>query len=363
MSRSVSGGASSGRTANSGLPAPIVVPTINANDRIVMLAEWSRPHADEVEPGTVVATVESSKSAAEIEAPAGGRLHWAVPSGARVATGTVIGWIVGLSAAIPPVPRLGEDAGRPCTDSARRLIAELGLDMRGVPGEGLITEAMIRQLAGAPDSGVGTAAETPSDGPSEPAMRGVCPPAKPARAAPVPAFMSRSVAKGPVDAFLDARTGSAVTATDIFLKAQGIALQEFTAWKRGSGGDRIALAITTEAGLIAPAIDDPAARTLDEIARWRIAAMRHVAVGAGAVEARPPTFAFTNLAGQDIEVFVPNLFGGLSATLGLGLRKADQPEWTLCLSFDHNVSDGFYAARFLGSLAELITNPEQLDLA
>ena len=158
---------------------------------------------------------------------------------------------------------------------------------------------------------------------------------------------------------------TAVTATDVFLKALGIVLDDYPAWNPTraadrTGCERIALAIDVNDQLFTPTIENPGTLGLEQIAAWRIAALRRAAEGRAPNSAKPPTFAFSNLASQGVELFVPNLFAGLTATLGLGVRAGPAPGWTLCLTFDHRVTDGFYAARFLAQVAELIRDPGAL---
>lgn len=77
-----------------------------------------------------------------------------------------------------------------------------------------------------------------------------------------------------------------------------------------------------------------------------------------------PTFAITNLGAYNVLFFNPFIFPSNSAILGIGSLHygifidknvfSFKPVITLSLSFDHRVADGFYAARFLSKIKEIL---------
>jgi pyruvate dehydrogenase E2 component (dihydrolipoamide acetyltransferase) len=127
----------------------------------------------------------------------------------------------------------------------------------------------------------------------------------------------------------------------------------------------IAVAVDTEAGLLAPVvrgvdrltIEEIAARTRDLIARARAGTLK-------ADEMRGGTFTVTNLGMFGIDAFTPIIQLPQCAVLGIGRivrepavvddRLVPRDQMTLSLTFDHRVVDGAPAARFLDSLRRSI---------
>jgi pyruvate dehydrogenase E2 component (dihydrolipoamide acetyltransferase) len=164
--------------------------------------------------------------------------------------------------------------------------------------------------------------------------------------------------------------------TDLIVKHTAAALRQhplLQAQWREEGlwvpeGVHIAIAVDTEAGLLAPVIRD--ADTLDFV---QIAARSHALIAearAGRLSAdqmRDATFTITNLGMFGIDAFTPIIHLPQCAVLGIGriLREPavieDRIELrhmlTLSLTFDHRVVDGAPAARFLSTIRNAIEQP------
>jgi pyruvate dehydrogenase E2 component (dihydrolipoamide acetyltransferase) len=119
----------------------------------------------------------------------------------------------------------------------------------------------------------------------------------------------------------------------------------------------IALAVDTDAGLLAPVVRNTDQLSIQQIAhKTRELAENARSGNLHAEEQRDATFTVTNLGMYDIDEFTPIITLPQCAVLGVG-RIADG-RLTLSLTFDHRVVDGAPAARFLQSLCTLIARGE-----
>lgn len=358
----------------------IFIPATNPNDRSAVLVRWLTLDGVAVAEGDAVAIIETSKLSLEIEAPASGYVsHGAMP-GQEIEYGRAIGCIMDRQpvpspdgVATPPEPVRPQ---RPATQAARELASALSISIEALPGQGLVTLDMVQRLrpptSDTVDNSLGKEMSSTSlDHPPqshEPFQKLLGDSLRHAQARTVPSFVSRNVVAGPALRWIDqyiTSTGTAVTETDLFLKAIGIALKEFPLLNACST-DRgvtlhptisIAMAIGTGNQLFSASIENPHQRSLKDIAAWRLGAMRRARRPSRAGNMDRPTFAFSNLAAQRVELFIPNLFPNMAGTLGLGFSAVPQDRWMLCLTFDHMVTNGFYVAGFLELLAQLVEDP------
>jgi pyruvate dehydrogenase E2 component (dihydrolipoamide acetyltransferase) len=133
----------------------------------------------------------------------------------------------------------------------------------------------------------------------------------------------------------------------------------------------IAIAVDTDAGLLAPVVRGVDRLTIDEIAmqtRDLIAKARSGTLKAE--EMRGGTFTITNLGMFGIDAFTPIIQLPQCAVLGIGRivrepavvddRIMPRDQMTLSLTFDHRIVDGAPAARFLDSVRHSI---EQVNSA
>ncbi|MBX9625282.1 MAG: 2-oxo acid dehydrogenase subunit E2 [Gemmataceae bacterium] len=130
----------------------------------------------------------------------------------------------------------------------------------------------------------------------------------------------------------------------------------------------IGLAVDADPGLVAPVVRDVpslglrelTATTRDLIGRARTGRLT-------ADELRGGCFTVTNLGAYGVDAFTPILNSPETAILGVG-RIGPRPavrgnevvvreQVTLSLTFDHRVTDGGPAARFLQTLAGMVENP------
>jgi pyruvate dehydrogenase E2 component (dihydrolipoamide acetyltransferase) len=261
---------------------------------------------------------------------------------------------------------------------ARRVAAELGIDwsnLRGTGRDGRIRERDVRAAATAAGTGGRLIPYTPSRRTIAARMvAGVT------QAAPV-TLTTRADATNLVNVrgqFRAAAAGDDPVPgyTDFLVKLAAAALRRhpmLQAQWRDDGlfvPDRVAIAVAvhTDAGLLAPVVRDADRLTLRQVAaRSRDLIARARAGRLSADEMRGATFTITNLGGLGVDAFTPIVHLPQCAVLGVG-RIVREPavvggqvvprdQVTLSLTFDHRVVDGAPAARFLDTLRACLEQP------
>lgn len=135
----------------------IVVPQVGEAVAEVTLVRWLKSEGDDIKAGEALFEVDTDKAVVEVEAFAAGRLSRILaPAGSAVMPQQVVGLLEPAPTADAPrqaqeVPVVGHRPDRRATPVARRLAAELGLEVSQVQGSGaggrVVTEDL-RQLAG-----------------------------------------------------------------------------------------------------------------------------------------------------------------------------------------------------------------------
>jgi pyruvate dehydrogenase E2 component (dihydrolipoamide acetyltransferase) len=130
----------------------------------------------------------------------------------------------------------------------------------------------------------------------------------------------------------------------------------------------VALAVDTEAGLLAPVIRDVPALSLPELARESAELVERARAGKlSAEQMQGGVFTVTSLGALGIDAFTPIIQLPQVAILGIGAIRREavvrqdalvaRDQVTLSLTFDHRVVDGAPAARFLREVRLAIENP------
>ncbi|HLH70986.1 MAG TPA: dihydrolipoamide acetyltransferase family protein [Candidatus Dormibacteraeota bacterium] len=396
--------------------------------------EWKKASGDPVHKGEVVAEVESDKASFEIEAEADGVLQIVVDRGQAVPVGELIARITAPGEEAPPPPAspaappsspprrepsptpviepspppaaptaVAREPGAPtiaaegrikASPLARRLAAELGVDLTGVRGtgpEGRIVKEDVLAAAGR----LGTRPPTPRPvGPEvevvEPTRMQATIARRMAEAkATVPHFYLTVEAR--VDEAVRLRAqlkelvagASQVTMTDFLTRACAIALTRFpevnTSWVEGrfqrKRSVNIGLAVPPAQGLglLVPVVHDADRKDLIQIAiesRQVIERARSGRPNPGDLEGA--TFSISNLGMYGVDEFSAIINPPEAAILAVGQIK-DAPVvedgrltvgkvMRLTLSVDHRVFYGATAARFMAEVRQLIERPAVLLL-
>ena len=170
--------------------------------------------------------------------------------------------------------------------------------------------------------------------------------------------------------------GVVVTLTGLVARACSLALKEHPQLNARLEGDQIlvaaeinvGVALDQDAGLIVPVVRSADRMSLQMVMK----ALRELTQKAKEDKLRPDdvtggTFTVSSLEGTVVDAFTPIINPPQAAILGLGrVREVAAFEGsdvvkrqvsTLSLTFDHRITDGAPAARFLGRVAELLERP------
>ncbi len=385
------------------------LPSLGAEMDEGTLLEWKVKPGDPVKKGTVVAVVDTSKSAIDVEIWQEGTIWELVADvGQTVPVGTVVARLlqpgetpahaeaqkraqpVAAPAAKPaPVAPIAPAATgaraevrRRVSPAARARAEAMGLDLAQVPGTGPQGAVTLEDVE---------RAVQPKPAPS-PADRAL------AMRAAIGAAMARSKREIPhyylatdiplahTTQWLAARNQTRPVTERVLLavpmlKAVALALRKFpdlNGWHRDGAfvpgpGIHLGVAISLrQGGLIAPAIRDVDTLDLDTLmGRLTDLVARARALTLKSSEMSDATITVTNLGEAGVEVVHGVIYPPQVALVGFG-RVVDRP-WidagavvaapvvTATLAADHRASDGHRGALFLAEVSRRLQQPESLD--
>jgi pyruvate dehydrogenase E2 component (dihydrolipoamide acetyltransferase) len=375
------------------------------------LIQWNVKPGDPVKKGDVVAVVDTSKAAIDVEIWDEGTVHeLAWQPGETVPVGTVIARLLepgetpehaneekrkrAVTAAAGPAPRAVPAAGSApapaptpaaagarvrISPAARNRAQTLGVDIAAITGSGPDGAILLEDVQQAAAQAAG-----PKDRSAE--MRRAIAAAMARSKREIPHYyLATDIPLSRARRWLAARNeGRPVTQrvllAALLLKAVALALRKHPQLNgffengafRPAPGIHLGVAISIrQGGLIAPAIHDADTKGLDElmgqlsdlVARARGLTLR-------SSELSDPTITVTNLGDQGVDLVQGIIYPPQVALVGFG-KVAERP-WvedgalvvapvvTASLSADHRVSDGHGGAAFLDEIAGLLQAPEQL---
>lgn len=375
------------------------LPSLGADMEQGKLLQWHVKPGDTVKRGQVVAVVDTSKAAVDVEIWHDGVVaELRVQPGETVPVGAVLATLreageapVAAPAAAAPAVATTRAAVSP---SARRRAKELGIDpeaLHGSGAQGSVTLADIEAAAAAR----GVAAVAPAV--AVPAASAAVPDRQKEMRKAIAAAMSRSKREIPhyylsetipmakALAWLQQRNeGLSVTErilpAVLQLKAVAQALQRVPAlngfYRDGAFQPATAVhagvAISLRGGgLVAPALHDVGAKPLPQLMRELADLVKRARAGSlRSSEMSDPTITITNLGDQGVESVFGVIYPPQVALVGFGsvaLRPWVQdgelralPLLTASLAADHRVTDGHQGALFLAELRDVLQQPETL---
>lgn len=378
------------------------LPSLGADMDEGTLLTWHIKPGDRVERGQVVAVVDTSKAAVDVEIWNNGVVfELRVQPGEKVPVGTILATLLepGEKAPVAAAEPIGTAAPagttakrRAVSPSARKRAKELGVDpetVRGTGAQGAVTLADIEAAAQAPAVAPATAAPVATAPDRQKDMRRAIAAAMGRSKREIPHYyLSETVSMDTALAWLEKHNaGQAITERILIavlqLKAVALALQRVPQLNGfyQEGAFRPATAVHAGVaialrggGLVAPAIHDvqskPLAQLMQELAdlvkRARAGSLR-------SSEMSDPTITVTNLGDQGVESVLGVIYPPQVALVGFG-RIAERP-WVLAgkvraarvvtatLAADHRVSDGHQGALFLAELRDVLQQPERLAQA
>jgi len=376
---------------------------------------------ESVSVGDPLYEVETEKVLYEVESPASGVVAVAlVEEGATVECGVAVaviaeagddpasirakyasapapassnGEVKAVKAPTPPATDVIETKSapgerRPVSPVARKLAAELGVNLDRVSGTGpggRITREDVERAAKSPPSAT---AALPAKGSAAPAHQAI--PMRGIRKTIAERMHQslRDTAQLTIMVEADVTPATELrerlkrefdfTYTDLLIQAAARALLKHPRMNArldgnqivNSGEVNVGIAVSLEDGLIVPVIRDVTNKSLREIAALSKAAGEKARGGKLKLEdISGGTFTITNLGTYGVDAFTPILNTGETGILGVG-RIVEKPAiyrgemtrramMTLSLTFDHRVIDGAPAALFLQTVIDLFNYGER----
>ena len=368
------------------------LPSLGADMDEGALLEWRVKPGDQVKRGDVVAVVDTTKTAVDVEIWETGTLfEILVHPGEKIPVGTVIATLLApgevLSPGEIPPARIAEPAAtgvsqrRPVSPAARKHAEELGVNLDQVtgtgPGGAVTVEDVIKAAGGHPQD---KAAD----------MRRTIAIAMSRSKREIPHYyLSETIALGNAVAWLskvnaDRPVIERILMAALFLKAVARAAGQYPEmngfYRDGqfsqAAAVHVGVAISLRGaalggGLIAPALHDVAEKTPGEVMKGLSNLVQRARAGSlKSSELSDPTITVTNLGDQGVESVFGVIYPPQVALVGFG-RICERP-WALngeiklmpvvtaSLAADHRVSDGHRGALFLARIRELLLRPEDL---
>ncbi len=374
------------------------LPSLGADMDQGKLLEWKVKPGDAVKRGQVIAVVDTSKAAVDVEIWHDGVVEELLTKeGETIPVGTVMAKLrqAGADAAAAPVATVPPSLRKPASPAARKRAHELDVDIGKVSGTGphgaVTLEDVEKAAQPAAPAPTPAPASTPAPAPASTPDRQV------EMRKAIAAAMSRSKREIPhyylsetipmhkaLEHLARANESRPVTERILMgalqLKAVALTLRSYPElngfWRDGGfqpgAGIHVGVAISLrQGGLVAPAIHDVDQRSLEELMRALADLVKRARAGSlRSSEMSDPTITVTNLGEQGVEAVLGVIYPPQVALVGFGriaerawaedgaLRAA--PLVTATLSGDHRASDGHRGARFLAALREQLQRPEEL---
>ncbi len=393
------------------MSTPVVIPQDNVNDESVTLLSWSVPNGEQVTQGQVIAEIETSKAVMEIEAPASGVLEYSLEPGNDIDVGAILCSIHGeegvqTTADMSPASEQATTASLNTgnneestqasysadgssthfTKKAQALLEQRGLAPERFAGRGLVrTEDILMEL--------GEVSRPPTHSSSNGAVREE---RSRSTTEPIPAvgipFRTEKLSKskrteigylssGYQNALPSVITVSVptrglreaveqhqdieatTTAVIIFEVARLLrAYPWFNAFYQDGTANfyeevNVGFAIDGDLGLKVPVIHAADKKSISSITKeMQDLMVAYLENSLSSPNLQGGTCTVTDLSGEGVFAFHPLLNQGQSAILGVGGEffppGSREGMFNLMLAFDHQVSEGRQAAKFLRELGE-----------
>lgn len=382
------------------------------------LLQWVIRPGDAVKRGQIVAVVDTSKAAVDVESFQEGTVfELLVQPGETVPVGTVLATLLepGESAeaaqhaqrpailpealpqpvhALAAAPQSPECTSRPLpprrrvSPAARKHAEDSGIDIDTITGtgpDGAVTLQDVQHAAELRGRALETQAASPADRMAE--MRKSIAAAMSRSKREIPhyylgeAVPMRNAQQWLAKANEQREMTERLLMAPLLLKAVALSLQKYPDLNgffldgtyRPSVAAHIGIAISLrQGGLIAPAIHGVADKSLDYIMRELADLVKRARAGSlRSSEMTDPTITVTSLGEQGVDSVFGVIYPPQVALVGFG-RIREQPWATddgalyavpivqATLAADHRVSDGHYGALFLAEVRERLQRPEQL---
>lgn len=361
------------------------LPSLGADMDQGTLLQWHVKPGDSVKRGQVVAVVDTSKAAVDVEIWQDGTVsELLVQPGEKVPVGTLLATLLapGEQVATPATATgaAAPEMRRSVTPSARRRAKELGIDPEAVTGTGAQGSVTLADIEAAPSRGT-----VAPDRQQE--MRRAIGAAMSRSKREIPHYyLAESIPMQSAMAWLQQHNAS-LSVTErllpavLLLKAVALALQRtptLNGFYRNevfapSRAVHTGVAISLRGGgLLAPALHDVADKPLAQLMRELLDLVNRARAGSlRSSEMSDPSITVTNLGEQSVEtvfgvIYPPQValvgFGSITERPAIsGAKVIIEPVLNATLAADHRVSDGHQGALFLRELHMLLQQPQALD--
>lgn len=361
------------------------LPSLGADMDQGTLLQWHVKPGDSVTRGQVVAVVDTTKAAVDVEIWQDGIIaELLVQPGEKVPVGTLLATLLapGEQAAAAAIAAVPSSPGKrhAVSPSARQRARELGIDPESVTGTGAQGSVTLADIEAA-----NTANTAPPDRQKE--MRRAIATAMSRSKREIPHYyLAESIPMQLAMTWLQQHNAS-VSVTErllpavLLLKAVALALRRTPALNGFYRNDVFApssavhtgVAISLRGGgLIAPALHDVADKPLAQLMRELLDLVNRTRAGSlRSSEMSDPTVTVTNLGEQSVETVFGVIYPPQVALVGFGGiaqrpcvidgKVLAQPLLSATLAADHRVSDGHQGALFLRELHALLQQPQALD--
>jgi pyruvate dehydrogenase E2 component (dihydrolipoamide acetyltransferase) len=358
------------------------------------LIEWKVKPGDAVKRGQVIAVVDTSKAAVDVEIWQDGVVGELITQpGETVPVGTVMARLDGAGPA-PAAP--AQPAAPPVSErlrvspAARKRAQETGVDLEKVAGtgpQGAITVEDVEKAARAKPEAKAEERRIPAAPDRALEMRKAIAAAMSRSKREIPHYyLSQTIPMQRASEWLLAENGKRPVTGRLLmavlqLKAVALALAGFPdlngLYRDGayhaSAAVHAGVAISLrQGGLVAPAIHDVAQLTLDDLMKALTDLVRRARAGSlRSSEMSDPTITVSNIGEGGVESVFPIIYPPQVAIVGFGTLAPRPwvapdaglhvaPTVVASLGADHRVSDGHRGALFLAELARRLQEPESL---
>jgi pyruvate/2-oxoglutarate dehydrogenase complex dihydrolipoamide acyltransferase (E2) component len=358
-------------------PIAVPVPQINPNDEHAIVVRWLVEKGARVRAGQPIVTLETTKTAFDVDAPCDGYAFFEHEPHTELAVGTPVAWIAD-SAEAPALPTraplpvqttVPAAAGR-FTRKALKLMKERGLEAADFPGGDRIDAEAVERVAAArsaaPPNRAAFDAEPLELSPSKvieaQTLRRV-------REQVVPSTVAVELDSARLAGCLRrlaGEHGGPVSLLEVAIYEVARLLPEWPelnafhaergAWRYRSAG--IGFAVNLGRGLKVPVVKQAAQSSLRAVAEAvRGLSLRYMRDELTIEDVTGGTFTVTDLSAEGVVHFVPVLNERQAAILGLTAERSHGTR-ELVLTFDHRLSDGMRAGRFLAALRDRLEGAE-----
>jgi pyruvate/2-oxoglutarate dehydrogenase complex dihydrolipoamide acyltransferase (E2) component len=347
-------------------PIAVRVPQINPNDEHAVIVRWHVAKGARVRAGQSLVTLETTKTTFDVDAPSDGYAFFEHEPNTELAVGAAVAWIADtaepprIAAEAPAGPAAGAAAsGERFTRKARKLMKERGLTEADFAGIDKVDAEAVERAA----RGASATARVPTGAVAlelAPAKITEIQTLRRVREQVVPSTVAIALAEERLEARLrrEAAEHGPVSLLELAMYETARLLRdwpEFNGWYvdgRAWAHQDVAIGFAVNLGrsLRVPIVKRTASGSLPDLARAvRDLTLRYLREELTIDDVTGGTFTITDLSGEGVVHFVPVLNERQSAILGLCAARLDGSR-ELVLTFDHRLSDGMRAARFLAAL-------------